>query len=129
MATNNKDFKVKNGLSVTGGGSFGASVVVGTPTENNHAATKLYVDENAGGTVDISDTPPASPIQGQQWYNSSNGATYIYYDGYWVETSTGAEATAFTAASPLGFDANNSILSIDLSFFEDHEVMVLMGAI
>ena len=45
MATVNKDFKVKNGLIVALGGSFGGAVVVGTPTENLHAATKEYVDQ------------------------------------------------------------------------------------
>ena len=129
MATNNKDFKVKNGLSVAGSGVFGGTVTIDDPTESNHAATKLYVDQNAGGTVDVSDTPPSSPIQGEQWYNSANGATYIYYDGFWVETSTGAEASALDAASPLAYDAQNSIMSIDLTFFEDHKVMAIMGAI
>ena len=45
MATVNKDFKVKHGLNVAEGGTFGSAVVVGTPTENTHAATKLYVDQ------------------------------------------------------------------------------------
>jgi hypothetical protein len=42
--TTNRDFKVKHGLSVAEGGTFGQAVTVGTPTENTHAATKLYVD-------------------------------------------------------------------------------------
>ena len=44
MATLEKDFKVKNGLVVTNGGTFGDSVSVGEPTLNGHATTKLYVD-------------------------------------------------------------------------------------
>lgn len=129
MATNNKDFKVKNGLSVAGGGTFGAAVTVGTPTENGHAATKQYVDENAGGGPTLSSNPPSSPVQGDQWYDIDTGATYIYYDGYWVEMSSGAEQQALQGASPIGFDANNAIISIDLGFFEDHKIMTLMGAI
>jgi hypothetical protein len=33
----------------------------------------------------VSETAPESPDEGDQWYNSSTGETYIYYDSYWVE--------------------------------------------
>jgi hypothetical protein len=33
----------------------------------------------------VSETAPESPDQGDQWYDSSTGATFVYYDGYWVE--------------------------------------------
>jgi hypothetical protein len=33
-------------------------------------------------------TPPASPQVGDAWYNSATGNLYVYYDGYWVETSS-----------------------------------------
>jgi hypothetical protein len=32
-----------------------------------------------------SETPPASPLEGQAWFNSLDGKSYIYYDSYWVE--------------------------------------------
>ena len=44
MSTINKDFKVKNGIQVSEGGTFGGPVSVGTPTDPSHAATKDYVD-------------------------------------------------------------------------------------
>ncbi len=44
MSTLSKDFKVKNGLQVAEGGTFGAPVTVGTPTGPAHATTKSYVD-------------------------------------------------------------------------------------
>lgn len=44
MATENKDFKVKHGLSVNGGASFGSSISIGEATADTHAATKGYVD-------------------------------------------------------------------------------------
>ena len=44
MATVNKDYRVKHGLAVAEGGTFGSPVTVATPTENTHATTKLYVD-------------------------------------------------------------------------------------
>lgn len=47
MATENKDFKVKHGLSVAAGGSFGGPVTVSTPTQDSHAATKAYAENYA----------------------------------------------------------------------------------
>ena len=44
MTTTDKDFKVKNGLQVTEGGTFGGPVAVGSPTEASHAVTKEYLD-------------------------------------------------------------------------------------
>ncbi len=44
MTTTDKDFKVKNGLAVTDGGTFGGPVAVGTPTDPDHAVTKEYLD-------------------------------------------------------------------------------------
>ena len=59
MATDNKDFKVKNGLAVTNGGTFGGAVTVGTPTIASHAATKEYVD-SLTGSMAVSSTAPSS---------------------------------------------------------------------
>lgn len=94
MATQDKDFKVKKGLQVAEGGSFGAAVVVGSPTQNNHAATKLYVDQNSGGGggIVISETPPESPSEGNVWFESDTTRKYIWYDSYWVETAAPVSA-------------------------------------
>ena len=84
MATTNRDFKVKHGLSVAEGGTFGSAVTVGTPTENAHAATKAYVDARELLVAQGSTTPSAE--------NSSNGELFIdtaenrllfYYNGQW----------------------------------------------
>jgi hypothetical protein len=84
MATINKDFKVKHGLQVAEGGTFGQAVVVGTPTENTHAATKLYVDSKEVVVAQGSAAPSTE--------NSSNGELFIdtaenrllfYYNGQW----------------------------------------------
>jgi hypothetical protein len=48
LTTTDKDFKVKNGLAVTDGGTFGGPVAVGTPTDPDHAVTKEYIDSVAG---------------------------------------------------------------------------------
>lgn len=86
MATVDKDFRVKNGLNVALGGTFGGTVVVGTPTENTHAATKLYVDSTAG--IVVGDTPPASPSNGKMWFDTVTERVHIYYNSQWIPQAT-----------------------------------------
>jgi len=82
MATVNKDFKVKNGLSVTLGGTFGGTVTVATPTESTHAATKAYVD-SVTGAMPSSSTAPATPVNGQLWFDTLTSRVNVYYNGTW----------------------------------------------
>jgi hypothetical protein len=83
VATVNKDFRVKHGIIVADGGTFGSTVTVATPTQNTHAATKLYVD-TAVGTPTIGTTQPASPANGNLWFDTLTERVHIYYDGQWV---------------------------------------------
>jgi hypothetical protein len=87
MATVNKDFKVKHGLNVAEGGTFGSAVVVGTPTENTHAATKAYVDAQAAGMT-VSETAPASPSNGNLWFDTLTSRVHVYYNSAWVPLAT-----------------------------------------
>lgn len=114
MSTIDKDFKVKHGLNVVGGGTFGAPVTVGSPTSPDHATTKDYVDNislNPGptgptgpagadsiipgptgptgpdGRYSISSVPPASPNPGDAWLDDSTAALYVYIDNSWVEVT------------------------------------------
>jgi hypothetical protein len=86
MSTVNKDFKVKNGLQVTGSGSFGGTLTAATPTESTHLATKAYVDSLAGMTV--SSTAPSSPTNGSQWLDTTTNRVNFYYDGSWYTQAT-----------------------------------------
>ena len=86
MTTTNRDFKVKHGLDVAQGGTFGGTVVVATPTENAHAATKLYVD-TAVGSPTIGTTQPESPVNGNLWFDTLTERVHIYYSGQWVAIS------------------------------------------
>jgi hypothetical protein len=40
-----------------------------------------------GGGLTVSETAPASPAEGDMWFASAQGTTYVYYDSYWVEMS------------------------------------------
>ena len=82
MTTAEKDFKVKNGLIVNSGGSFGGTVVVSDPTDSTHAATKAYVDSLAG-SVATGSIEPSSPINGTQWFDTNLNRLKIYFDGTW----------------------------------------------
>lgn len=89
MATIEKDFKVKNGLIVSNGGSFGGPVAVATPTDNTHATTKEYVDNlvNTAPFV-LSATTPSSPIEGQSYVDTVTKRLSIYIGGEWIEFAT-----------------------------------------
>ncbi len=118
MSTENKDFRVKNGLSVAGGGTFGAPVTVPTPTDASHAATKDYVDnislipgpEGPAGSYIASDTPPANPENNTAWFDTTTGATFMYYDGFWIET-TGALGPTGPAGAD-GTDGSSGVVSV-----------------
>jgi hypothetical protein len=56
---------------------------------------KLYGSVLRGLSLAISDTPPASPVSGDMWYESDTGRTFTYYDGAWVELGNTAAVTAF----------------------------------
>lgn len=76
MTTTNKDFKVKNGIAVTGGGTFGGSVAVGTPTDPSHAVTKEYVDNliSSLGSLAID----AGNVEGDSFISGGGPATTVW---------------------------------------------------
>jgi len=85
MATVDKDFKVKNGLVVTNGGTFGDAVTVGAPTLAAHAATKEYVDSRS---MAVGSTAPSSPTNGTQWLDTLTNRVNFYYEGTWYTQAT-----------------------------------------
>ena len=87
MAIVDKDFKVKNGLVVTNGGTFGDAVTVGAPTLAGHAATKEYVD-SLTGSMAVGTTAPSSPTNGTQWLDTLTNRVNFYYEGSWYTQAT-----------------------------------------
>lgn len=85
MATVDKDFKVKNGLAVSAGGSFGGTVVVAEPTEASHATTKAYVDSLVAETsVPVDSAAPSSPSNGDLWFDTLTQRLNVHYGGSWL---------------------------------------------
>jgi len=84
MATVEKDFKIKNGLVVTNGGTFGGTVTVATPTLDTHAATKLYVDDAISNfTVPSGNTFPDPGTEGQLFYDNISEHLYLFINSAW----------------------------------------------
>ena len=73
MSTTNKDFKVKKGLIVSEGGTFGDAVTVGTPTNPGHATTKDYVDNISLTPGPTGPTGPVSTVAGPTGPTGASG--------------------------------------------------------
>ena len=128
MATVNKDFRVKHGIAVADGGTFGGTVTVATPTENTHAATKLYVDTAVGSPV-IGTTKPASPVNGNLWFDTLTERVHIYYDSEWVAIATLQDAeTLQDHIHDTAIDGSGLIVSTFISGGSYNEPGVLVSA-
>lgn len=96
MTTTNTNFKVKNGLDVTGAIGVGSTPSYGTSgqvlTSGGTGVAPSWTTVSGVGTssgLTVSATPPTSPtpVEGDVWYNSTTTRTYVYYDSYWVESA------------------------------------------
>ena len=128
MATFNRDFRVKHGINVADGGTFGGTVTVATPTENAHATTKLYVD-TAVGSPTIGTTQPESPVNGNLWFDTLTERIHIYYDGQWVAIATLEDAeTLQDHIHDTSIDGSGLIVSTFISGGAYNEPGVLVSA-
>jgi microcystin-dependent protein len=89
LATSNKNFKVKNGLDVAGAATADSFVKLGGTSDEFLMADGSVSAGGGGGSLEVSETPPSSPSEGDIWYNSQTGQTFVYYDSFWVENIAG----------------------------------------
>jgi hypothetical protein len=83
-----------------------------------------------GGSLTVATTAPSSPSEGDLWYESDTGVTFVYYDSFWVEigpsvidslstlvTTKGdiLVASAGNDLDRLGVGANGYVLTADSS--------------
>ena len=131
MATVNKDFRVKHGIIVADGGTFGSTVTVATPTENTHAATKLYVDNAVGSPqIPVSDTQPVSPDNGDLWFDTVTQRVHVYYSSQWLAIATLEDAeTLQDHIHDTAIDGTGLVVSrfIDAGFYYEPGVLVSGG--
>ena len=129
MATTNRDFRVKHGINVADGGTFGGTVTVATPTENTHATTKLYVD-TAVGSPTIGTTQPESPVNGQLWFDTVTERIHVYYNSQWVAIATLEDSeTLPDHIHDTSIDGTGLVVSrfIDAGFYYEPGVLVSAG--
>lgn len=86
MATSNKDFRVKNGIQVGGNAVVNGTVTIASPVQNNHAATKGYVESIALPTV--SSEEPLLPESGQLWLDTVSQRLHIFDGTSWIALAT-----------------------------------------
>jgi hypothetical protein len=130
VSTVNKDFKVKNGLIVGLGATFGGVVTVATPTLGTHAATKAYVDSLTGApSIPVEDTAPASPSNGDLWFDSVTERIHVYYSGEWLAIATLADSEFLQDhIHDTSIDGNGLIVSMFTSGGSYDEPGVLVSA-
>ena len=129
MATVNKDFRVKHGIAVAEGGTFGSPVTVATPTENTHAATKLYVDTAVGSPV-VGTTQPESPVNGNLWFDTVTERIHVYYSGQWIAIATLEDSEILpNHIHDTAIDGTGLVVSrfIDAGFYYEPGVLVSAG--
>ena len=128
--TYNRDFRVKHGINVADGGTFGGTVTVATPTENTHAATKLYVDNAVGSPqIPVSDTQPVSPDNGDLWFDSVTERIHVYYGSQWIAIATLEDAeTLQDHIHDTAIDGTGLIVSTFISGGAYNEPGVLVSA-
>ena len=129
--TVNKDFRVKHGIAVADGGTFGGTVTVATPTENTHATTKAYVDAAVGSPqIPVSDTQPVSPDNGDLWFDTVTQRVHVYYSSAWVAIATLEDAeTLQDHIHDTAIDGTGLVVSrfIDAGFYYEPGVLVSAG--
>ncbi len=70
-------------------------------TYNGSAWTAASAASGGGGaSVTVSETPPASPTQGDLWFESDTTRTYVYYDSFWIEVGGLAPTAIVSDTAP-----------------------------
>lgn len=60
----------------------------------------LLIEPAEIGGASISDTAPASPSEGQLWFESDTAQTYVYYDSQWIEIGAAPGLAGVSETAP-----------------------------
>lgn len=96
-----------DGIEIDTTGAASQDVLIFNGTKFTAASASFG---GGGASLTVSDTPPASPSEGDLWFESDTAKTYVYYDSTWVEVgASGGVATLndigdVTAPSPSSGD-------------------------
>jgi hypothetical protein len=82
-----------------------------------------------GGTVEISETPPSSPISGETWLDETTGIFYVYYDdgtsSQWIQPAVESYGGGSGAVS--GVSTLNSLSDVVISSAANGQVLKYNG--
>jgi len=85
----------------------------------DEASGKWVPGRGSGASLTVDSVAPAEPEQGDLWYNSSLGRTFVYYDdgdsAQWVEVGSGSGPTAAAVESLAPVSAEQGQLWFDSS--------------
>lgn len=101
--------------NVVSDGLFVSSVEIDTSGAANDQAlvfdgTKFSPADVAGG-VEVSDAAPSAPEEGDIWFDSTTGSTFVYYDSFWVET--GPSGAVGPVQTNIPQSTNTTLISSD----------------
>lgn len=64
----------------------------------------LWVNDPSGGSsLTVSDTAPVGPSTGDMWFESDTGATYVYYDSFWIEIGASSKRSTTIDINDLSY--------------------------
>lgn len=84
-------------------GSYASEATVENVGTSSDAVFNFSIPQGIPGDFQPGENPPANPLTGQVWYNTTSGRAYVYYDSFWVEFSPGFVGPA-GPAGPAGAD-------------------------
>jgi len=105
--------------------SVGSDLVFVLPGSDGSTTTGYTLKTNGSaalsfGTANIvtSDTAPASPLDGDLWYNSSNGRLFVYYEdtnsSQWVDAAPNDSASTIRQLDSIASQFNGSTTAFTL---------------
>lgn len=77
-----------------------------------------FLPSDVAGGVEISNTAPQDPSEGDLWFDSSTGSVFVYYDSFWIEVGSSGTLTPETPQSL------NDITDVDVSSPSDGDILV-----
>ena len=83
----------------------------------------------------VTDSPPTALFVGDQWFNTSNGREYVWYDNFWVEIGTSFQGNGLhvngsllTLVAGVPGEITRAALAADADFTSKFTVVVNHGA-
>jgi hypothetical protein len=78
---------VGSGAGTNGKSAYQLAVEEGFVGTLQEWLDSLDGEEGPPGVTILSAAPPADPYPGLQWFNTTNGKIYIYYDDFWIQSA------------------------------------------